>query len=291
MNPMRSFRHFFFRGLGILLPTVLTIWILVAVYQFVATRIASPINRGVQELVVRATPWPQVYEAELVEVREHLPEARRQAWLQAGGTQNPDWIRIEAKRVKLQKWWDQFYVMDLIGLIIAIVLIYMVGAFVGSYLGNRLYARGEELMGRVPVFKQVYPHVKQVVEFFFGDRTKRLQFNRVVAVQYPRKGLWSLGLVTGDTMRSIQDKAGADCMTVFVPSSPTPFTGYVITVPKTDTVELDISIDDALRFTVSGGVIVPQAQLIQRHDRDEEQMGSPEPVSARDAGSSGRDHE
>jgi len=105
----------------------------------------------------------------------------------------------------------------------------------------------------------VYPYVKQVTDFLVGDTTGQIQFNRVVAVQYPRKGLWSVGLVTGDTMGRIEARAERKCITVFMPSSPTPFTGYVITVPVEDTIELAISIDEALRFTVSGGVILPGA--------------------------------
>jgi uncharacterized membrane protein len=100
-----------------------------------------------------------------------------------------------------------------------------------------------------------------------------------VAVEYPRKGLWSLGLVTGSTLRSIQERAGVPCVTVFVPSAPTPFTGWVIIVPVEDTIELPISIDDALRFAVSGGVIVPPTQVVEaalearRLDRSLERAG------------------
>jgi len=84
----------------------------------------------------------------------------------------------------------------------------------------------------------------------------------VVAVQYPRKGLWSVGMVTGDTMSRIQEAAGEPCLTVFIASSPTPFTGYVITVPKGDTVDLPITVEDALKFAVSGGVVIPANQAI-----------------------------
>ena len=111
------------------------------------------------------------------------------------------------------------------------------------------------------------PSCKQVTDFFFGDNSKeRLQFSRVVAVQYPRKGIWSVGLVTGDTMRRIEQEAGGPCLTVFIPSSPTPFTGYVITVPRTDTMDLPISIEDAIKFAVSGGVVVPASQQIRPGD-------------------------
>jgi uncharacterized membrane protein len=96
----------------------------------------------------------------------------------------------------------------------------------------------------------------------FGEQKQQFKFNRVLAVQYPRRGLWSVGLVTGHTMRTVQDAAGVECVTVFVPSAPTPFTGWVITVPVADTIELPITIDEAVRFMVTGGLIVPDSQVV-----------------------------
>ena len=261
-----NFRQFFIRGLGILLPTILTIWILVAVYSFVDGRIADPINRGVREFVLRATPWPSVSDYELQEFEENLTPEQSRVWRSAG--LSPMWLRRQARREALLEWWNRasigsWAVLDLIGLLVAVVLIYAVGLVLGGYLGHQLYRRGEELLKRLPLFKQVYPYVKQVTDFFVGDNEK-MHFNQVVAVEYPRKGLWSVALVTGDTMRTIQNRASEPCMTLFVPSSPTPFTGYVITAPVADTIELPISIDDALRFTVSGGVIIPPGEVIQR---------------------------
>jgi len=143
-----------------------------------------------------------------------------------------------------------------------VLLVGGAGALVGSVGGRRTDHGGEELIKRVPLSRRGYPAVKQITGFFFGDKTEQLQFSGVVAVEYPRKGLWSVGLVTGQTMKLIQERAGAECLTVFVPSSPTPFTGYVITVPVGDTIDLPITIEDALKFAVSGGVLVPPSQQI-----------------------------
>ncbi len=281
-----SFRKFFVRGLAILLPTVLTLWILVMVYNFVNDRIASQINLGVQEAVLRMTPWPAVSDQEIQEYRGTSEGAA--AWVASGR----DRLAFEraVRRHELRQWWQQWLVLDLIGLIIAIVLIYIVGLLAGSYLGNRLYARGEQMLTRVPIIKQIYPSVKQVVNFVVGDADTKVKFNRVVAVEYPRRGMWSLGLVTGETMRNIQNAVKQPCNTVFIPSSPTPFTGYVITVPTEDTLELNISIDEALRFTVSGGVVVPDSQLLEQPlaaDTPEQssESGQPEPTSADRPGS------
>lgn len=268
LSPRANFRQFFVRGLAIVLPTVLTIWILVAGYQFVQGYIAQPINERVKQLMVHVSPWPVVLEQDLHdELREieddRTPQGREARAAYAASADGREWLRLQAKKQKVDTLWSQYALpLDLIGLVLAIILIYMVGLVLGSFIGRRLYNRGEEFVQRLPLVRRVYPAVKQVTDFFVGDKTEGLRFSKVVAVQYPRKGLWSIGLVTGETMQVIQDAAGEDCLTVFVPSSPTPFTGYVITVPRADTVDLPISIEDAMKFTVSGGVLIPPGQKI-----------------------------
>ena len=266
-----NFRKFFLRGLAIILPTVLTIGILIWAYNLVRDKIAQPINRGVKQLILVTTPWPApkpdvgiladpLPPAQRTEQRNWLDESERAVWSASGET--ADSLRQISRNRQLNQWWSKYaFGLDLIGLGVAIILIYIAGAFLGSFIGRRLYQRGEELLQRVPLIRQVYPSVKQVTDFLVGTDKKKLKFSRVVAVEYPRKGLWSVGLLTGDTMHDIKERAGLDCYTVFVPSSPTPFTGYVITVPRSDTIDLPITIEQALRFTVSGGVIVPPSQL------------------------------
>lgn len=269
-----NFRKFFLRGLAIVLPSVLTIAILIWAYNFVQVKIASPINKGVKRLILATSPWPEL-PSEVMSLPDKLSEQQRKelsaelsgqakkAWeAKAYSTQ---WLLDYKRKVELEQWWKRYAIgLDLIGLVVAVVLIYILGASLGSLIGRRLYHRGEELVAKVPLIRQVYPSVKQVTDFLFGgaDQEKRMQFNQVVAVEYPRKGLWSVGLVTGDTMRDIQERVGVPCLTVFVPSSPTPFTGYVITVPKGDTIELPVTFEQALRFSISGGVIIPPSQVI-----------------------------
>lgn len=204
---------------------------------------------------------------------EEAMRSQRLAWMK----DQPE-IVVIARREQLKTKWNSiaignWHVLDLIGLIVAIVFFYFAGAIMSNVLGRQLKDRGEKIIDRVPLIRRVYPAVKQVTDFFFGDNDQQLKFNRVVAVEYPRKGIYSVGLVTGDTMRSIEDAMGQSCLTVFIPSSPTPFTGYVITVPVSDTIDLGITIEDALKFAVSGGVLVPPSQFIKRdqigHDRRE----------------------
>ncbi|MEM1356197.1 MAG: DUF502 domain-containing protein [Planctomycetota bacterium] len=180
----------------------------------------------------------------------------------------PEIVQL-ARRHQLQNRWDSislgnWHLLDLIGLIVAVILFYFAGVVMSNVIGRSVKDRGERLVDRVPLIRRVYPAVKQITDFFFADGDNAVKFNRVVAVEYPRKGLWSVGLVTGETMRSIQNEAKTECLTVFIPSSPTPFTGYVITVPRDETIDLDINIEDALKFAVSGGVLVPPSQRIDR---------------------------
>ena len=256
----RTFRQVFLRGLAILLPTILTIWILIAAYGFVRDNIAEPINRGIRECVVRWSSYPDVGEIDDLRLRAARLSGEDKTAYELSGNRDR-WLHLHFKRIKLDQQWDRiWFPMDLIGVFLAIIVIYFAGRFVRSYIGSRLYRKGEVILRRVPVIKQVYPHVKQVTDFVFGSEHERLKFKRVVAVQYPRKGLWSLGLVTGDPMRTIQEKESAKMVTVFVPSSPTPFTGYVVTVRSDETIDMPLSIEEALKFTVSGGVLTPPSE-------------------------------
>ncbi len=114
--------------------------------------------------------------------------------------------------------------------------------------------------------------MKQVVEMIFGE--KQISFNRVVLVEYPRKGIWSVGFLTSAGMRDIRDQAGEDVLTVFVPSTPTPFTGFTITVARSEVIDLPISVDEAIRFVLTGGVLVPPQQALPAADTIEAQAAA-----------------
>lgn len=259
-----DFKRFFVRGLAVLLPSVLTLWILVKAYQFIDRTIAQPINAGVRfalgELATRWPPLERVILSDSAAIEEE--SIRRLVSGEPGAT--PEVVRHDLVTDGIDLWWSEWaMVLDWIGILVAIVAVYFAGRLVGGFVGRRIHRSLERLIVAVPLFSQLYPSIKRVVDFLFGD-DKPLKFNRVVVVQYPRKGIWSIGLVTGDTMRSIQKEAG-ESITVFIPSSPTPFTGYTITVPRSEAHELPISIDEALLFTISGGVLVPDHETLVKN--------------------------
>ena len=231
-----DFKRFFIRGLVVLLPSVLTLWIVVKAYQFIYNNIAEPINGWIKlGLIQLAKTWGPL--------RDHFGPPRD-------------------VRANVNQWWESnHWYLDVIGVIVAIVAVYVAGRLLGGFVGRQIYRRLEKFITALPVFKQVYPYVKQVVDFLFSDE-KPMKFNRVVVCEYPRKGVWSVGFLTGPTMKSIAKESG-DSVTIFIPSSPTPFTGYTITVPREEAIELPISVEEAIRFAVTGGVLIPPHQVIE----------------------------
>ncbi len=261
-----DFRRFFIRGLATLLPTILTFVLLFKCFEFIHNNISIYITDGASYVVVQATKnhphWGKIPAINEEDVRSYI-----QAHRPSLDAKNPGDIQsllenpAELNRMrywKLQKQW-RGWPGAVIGFIFAIVIVYITGRLLASYLGHKLWQGFEGTVQQVPGFKQVYPHVKQVTEFLLGDQ-KKLEFKRVVAIPYPRQGLWSLAFVTGNGFSRLNERDNEQYLTVFVPSSPTPFTGYVVHVPQSEVVDMSISVEEAFRFTVTGGVLRPGSQ-------------------------------
>lgn len=219
----KKFKSYFLRGLAVLLPTMLTIWIFVWGYRFIQENISIHINRGLV--------WLTMF------------------------VQRLDWQNVDARQ-ELSKFWVEGW-GSMAGFAIALIAVCIVGAVLASVVGKTLWRMVEKFIMKAPFLRQVYPYIKQMTDFLFTEQEKKDLFSRVVAVEYPRKGIWSMGLVTGSGLKKIVDNAKKEFVTILIPTSPTPFTGFVIMVPKEDTIDLDITIEQALRFAVSGGVIAP----------------------------------
>ncbi len=115
----------------------------------------------------------------------------------------------------------------------------------------------------MPGVRAIYSAVKQVSDFIFSER--ELKFTRIVAVEFPRKGIWSIGFVTSESLTAIHEVAGEPVLAVLVPYSPLPVTGCAITVRKSECIDLNITFDQACQFIVSCGVVVPPQQLQHLH--------------------------
>ena len=173
--------------------------------------------------------------------------------------------------------WEEAFLVDfwvagpgrITGFFAAVIGVCFIGAFLASVMGRTLWHFVEKNLMRVPLVRKVYPYIKQVTDFFLAK--KSLEFSKVVAFEYPRKETWSIGLVTGTGLKKVAQSKATDFFTIFVPTSPTPFTGYVIMVPRTETIELEMSIEEALRFVISAGVITPAEHLAFEASRKEQE--------------------
>ena len=143
---------------------------------------------------------------------------------------------------------------------LAVILVYIIGLFVGNLIGRTLWKLGENAIFRIPLIRAISPAVKQVTDFVLADKKAQFTASRVVAVEPHANGIWSIGLVTGRGVRALGQPAGKEMVTVFVPSSPTAFSGYVLVVPRESVVDLPLSVEQAMRLLVSGGVIDPGAE-------------------------------
>ena len=251
----------FFRGLAVLLPSVLTLWLMVKAYQFIDSAIAEPINGGIRMIVVHTPSYfpsaTEFFEIGPTDVEINTAAAEKE--ISITDEKQIKSLIIDLRTISVDKWWDANRWMNLLGLLVAAVIVYISGRLVGGWLSRTAYKRIEKIMIAVPVIRKVYPYIKQLVDFLINDN-ETPKFSSVVAVQYPRKGIWSVGFLTGPTLQRLEEVA-PNSVTIFIPSSPTPFTGYTITVPRADTLDLPISVEEAIRFSVSGGVLVPDHQL------------------------------
>lgn len=143
-------------------------------------------------------------------------------------------------------------------LVASFVVIILVGTFLATFTGRKIYSYFERLLLDFPIIKKIYPSAKQLTEFFFAE--KKHAWSSVVAVQYPRTGMWSLGFLMGDAPQELSQKAGKNLVSVYTPTSPMPFTGYVVCLPANEVLKLDLSVEDALHWIVSAGVVLPQLQ-------------------------------
>ena len=256
-----DFKKFFLRGLATLLPTVLTIVLLFKCFEFIQDNISIHITRGMIYVAVYATDrYPKISE------KDESAYKKSSAYEDAKEkTEDEELSETEyqkgIRRWKLENQWTKTP-QSLVGFFIAMILVYMLGRILASFFGRKIWSFFEVTVQRVPGFKQVYPYIKQVTEFLFAERKISLT-SRVVAVPYPRKGIWSVGLLTGTGFRRVKEEAKEELVTIFIPSSPTPVTGYVIYVKRSEVIELPISLEEAIRFTVSGGVIVPDHQMVE----------------------------
>jgi uncharacterized membrane protein len=269
------FRPSVLRGLALILPPVLTIVILVWIASTIELYLLSPVEdltrnlwvqvtKDIREAPVGAEGVPSVTIEGDPYVRlasgEYIPEEVH-SWLRS----NLPYELVPAKgEAAYHRYVAARYLRREIVLPVFLCLFVLVLYFLGKLMTVGLGEFIERAVRRLPLVRSVYGSVKKVTTFVFVD--KQVQYKRVVAVEYPRKGIWSVGLVTSDGMTEVSTSAREPCVTVLLPGSPTPITGYCVMVPTRETYDLNMTIDQALQFYVSCGVAVPKTQHVERHN-------------------------
>ena len=161
----------------------------------------------------------------------------------------------DAVRKALTVWIPGFGVWPGFGLIIGFVIITIFGAFAAGFFGRFLIRLGEGILNRMPIVRSIYAATKQILETVMASQSDA--FRDVVLVEYPRKGLWVIGFVTGATRGEVQAKTSDSMVNIFVPTTPNPTSGFLLFCPAEDLTYLDMSVEEALKLVVSGGIVTP----------------------------------
>jgi len=142
-----------------------------------------------------------------------------------------------------------------LGLIAIVVGLMLIGFLTANYLGRSLVRIGERIVARMPVIRSIYSALKQLFETVLAQSSS--SFRQVVAVEFPRQGVWTIAFVTSDTAGEVGRLTGHDLLTVYVPTAPNPTSGYIVYVPRTQAILLNMTVEEGMKFVVSGGMVAP----------------------------------
>jgi len=217
-------KRFFLKGLFAILPIVLTAAVVYLVIGFLYNNVGVPIGEALKWGVIRfASEDPR--------------------------SPSPQWAW-------LFRWGAPVVVFCA-----AILLTLIAGFFLATFFGRKLYRWYEAILKRVPLIGAIYPYARQFTDFFFGDEKKQ-DFKTAVAIPFPAPGQYSIGFVTSQGMKALNEATKKELVCVFVPAAPTPFSGFVVYTAKEDLIPLPLSVDEAMRIIISAGVIIPEHQSI-----------------------------
>jgi uncharacterized membrane protein len=147
-----------------------------------------------------------------------------------------------------------------LGIILTVAIVLATGALAANFFGRKVLKLGDSTLSRIPIVRSIYGGVKQISDTLFSPEGKA--FRRAVLVRYPHAGAWTVALVTGTPQHEVAGILGPDQISVFVPTTPNITAGFFLIVPRTDTIELDMTVDAALKYIISMGVAEPAAREI-----------------------------
>ena len=166
-----------------------------------------------------------------------------------------------------------------LGLVILFLLLTLVGFLSVNFFGRTIVRFGERVVGRMPVIRSVYGALKQIFETVLAQSST--SFREVVLVEYPRRGIWAIGLVTSVTRGQVQNMTEDDVVSIFLPTTPNPTSGFLLFVPRKDLLTLDMTVEEGLKMVVSGGLVTPEDPRPQEvRARPQIPSRPPEPTTA-----------
>jgi len=146
-----------------------------------------------------------------------------------------------------------------LGIILTLAIVIATGALAANFFGRKILALGDNVVTRIPIVRSIYGGVKQISDTLFSPEGKA--FRRAVLVRYPHQGAWTVALVTGTPRHELAERLGTDQISVFVPTTPNITAGFFLVVPRSDTIELDMTVDAALKYIISMGVAEPAPRV------------------------------
>lgn len=174
-----------------------------------------------------------------------------------------------------------------LGLLILLIVITLIGWLTASYLGRSVVGLGENIVARMPVIRSIYGAIKQIFETVLAHKSQA--FRQAVLVEYPRRGLWTVAFVTGETEGEVQSLTKEEVVSIYVPTTPNPTSGFLLFVPREDIVDLHMSVEEAIKYVISGGIVTPDdsrpeelrnGALVSARTYDQRSIGSPETDAA-----------
>jgi uncharacterized membrane protein len=162
-------------------------------------------------------------------------------------------IGLLPENLQPEQWWGA--PLSGLGVVLTIVLIFVTGVLTANLVGRRVVGGWESILERIPFVRSIYSASKNFAEIVFSDSD--VAFSKVLLVEYPRKGLYTLTFQTATEVGEIQARTGQDVVACFVPTTPNPTSGFIIVVPKKDVIELDMEVEEAVKLVMSLGVVVP----------------------------------
>ncbi len=208
-HPVSHLRRCLIRGTILLLPMLITVWLLSILFDLINTQV---------------TPWVQQ-------------------------------VLIWAGFQGVDRWFARLGI-PIVSLLLTLLLIYLVGLLAGNLAGRRLLVAAESWILRIPLIRSIYGSARQLLDAFSVDG--REHFSRVVVIQYPRRGVWTVGFVTRESQHSMSGPDGdVPTIPIFLPTTPNPTSGWMVLVPHSEVVTLQMTIEEGLKLVVSGGIVSP----------------------------------